>query len=76
MTAHNFSASEGRCYECDCRPYGMWSKLPCGTTEADLAAVVASGRAMTRTEAAEVLAADIRFRARIAHLVKRPVIGF
>jgi hypothetical protein len=22
-----------RCGNCDCRPYGRWAQLPCGTTE-------------------------------------------
>ena len=25
-------AAEGRCINCDCRPYGKWASLPCGTT--------------------------------------------
>lgn len=24
---------ENRCMNCDCRPWGRWAELPCGTTE-------------------------------------------
>lgn len=25
--------SDTRCNDCDCRPYGKWGHLPCGTNE-------------------------------------------
>jgi hypothetical protein len=26
----HFFGDEGRCYDCDCRPWGVWAKYPCG----------------------------------------------
>lgn len=34
---HAFGA-EGRCWNCDCRPWGLWASWRCGTTPADMIA--------------------------------------
>lgn len=27
--SHSFTGIDGRCMDCDCRPFGRWSPLPC-----------------------------------------------
>ena len=34
---HNFDWDAMRCMDCDCRPWGAWASLPCGTTEQPVA---------------------------------------
>ena len=33
MQEHDFHPEYDRCIHCDCRPWGQWASLPCGTTE-------------------------------------------
>lgn len=40
--SHHFDFEMGRCWDCDCRPWGLWSAAPCGLTEVDLEAISAS----------------------------------
>lgn len=28
---HDYDWDEMRCVRCDCRPWGRWAELPCGT---------------------------------------------
>lgn len=28
---HQFDAQSGRCWQCDCRPWGITAEWPCGT---------------------------------------------
>ena len=30
ITMLHIYGDEDRCYNCDCRPWGRWAKLPCG----------------------------------------------
>ena len=34
FATHAFG-EEGRCYYCDCRPWGEWAKYPCGGGDRD-----------------------------------------
>jgi len=31
QATHQYDWEELRCWNCDCRPSGSWSQLPCGT---------------------------------------------
>lgn len=30
FATHDFDPHEGRCWHCDCRPWGVWANHPCG----------------------------------------------
>ena len=32
MQGHYYDEEFDRCINCDCRPWGQWASLPCGTT--------------------------------------------
>jgi hypothetical protein len=35
MSDHDYDGNSMRCIYCDCRPWGRWASLPCGTTTRD-----------------------------------------
>lgn len=44
---HQFG-DEGRCWNCDCRPWGLWASWPCNVTEDEM---IAAGGVLPEPEA-------------------------
>jgi hypothetical protein len=33
---HYFDNEDARCWNCDCRPWGLWASWPCGVSEEEM----------------------------------------
>jgi hypothetical protein len=58
---HAFDPEEDRCWYCDCRPWGVWAKYPCGDGD--------------RIEYQRLVYADGREENRIVKIVKGEIVG-